>query len=102
MEVGVAVPERLIGFDPAVLRDFAVHAEELGFSYLTATDYVLGATHDARNPPFPSGGDGLGGKAGGGGSSPLRLPAPAWRWVGLELRRIRKPGSGLCGERAAP
>ena len=38
MEVGVAVPERLIGFDPAVLRDFAVHAEELGFSYLTATD----------------------------------------------------------------
>jgi probable F420-dependent oxidoreductase len=56
MEVGLAIPEQLIGFDPFVLRDYAVRAEELGFFYLTVTDHVLGATHELRNPPFPSGG----------------------------------------------
>ena len=56
MEVGLAIPEQLIGFDPAVLRDYAVLAEEMGFSYLTVTDHVLGATHAGRHPPFPTGG----------------------------------------------
>lgn len=56
MEVGLAIPEQLIGFDPVVLRDYAVLAEELGFSYLTITDHVLGAPHVGREPPFPPAG----------------------------------------------
>jgi probable F420-dependent oxidoreductase len=54
MEVGLAIPEQLISFDPAVLRDYAVKAEELGFSYLTITDHVLGASREGRSPPLPS------------------------------------------------
>lgn len=56
MKVGVGIPEQLIGFDPLVLRDFAVTAEELGFSYLTLVDHVLGTPHEDRDPPFPPGG----------------------------------------------
>lgn len=56
MKIGIGIPEQFIGFDPAVLRDYAVLAEELGFDYLTCVDHVLGATHDRRDPPFPPGG----------------------------------------------
>lgn len=56
MKVGIAIPDQDIGFDPAVVRDFVVLAEELGFDYVTCADHVLGATHDDRDPPFPPGG----------------------------------------------
>jgi probable F420-dependent oxidoreductase len=50
------MPEQLIGFDPGVVRDFAVVAEELGFDYVTCVDHVGGTPHDDRDPPFPPGG----------------------------------------------
>jgi len=56
MKIGIGIPEQSIGFDPAVLRDYAVLAEELGFDYLTCIDHVLGAAHDRRQPPFDPGG----------------------------------------------
>ena len=56
MKIGIGIPEQFIGFDPGVLRDYAVTAEELGFDYLTCVDHVLGTTHDRRDPPFPPGG----------------------------------------------
>jgi probable F420-dependent oxidoreductase len=56
LKIGLAIPEQLIGFDPAVLRDYAQTAEGLGFEYVTCVDHVLGATHDRREPPFPPGG----------------------------------------------
>jgi probable F420-dependent oxidoreductase len=56
MKIGVGIPEQSIGFDPAVLRDYAVTAEELGFDYLTCIDHVLGTPHEDRDPPFPEGG----------------------------------------------
>ena len=54
VKVGVGIPEQTIGFDPAVVADFAVTAEELGFDYLTCVDHVLGTEHADRNPPFPA------------------------------------------------
>jgi probable F420-dependent oxidoreductase len=56
MKIGLAIPEQLIGFDPAVVRDYAALAEELGFAYLTIVDHVLGTPHDRRDPPFHPGG----------------------------------------------
>jgi probable F420-dependent oxidoreductase len=56
MKIGLAIPEQLIGFDPAVIRDYVVLAEELGFSYVTIVDHVLGTPHDHRDPPFHPGG----------------------------------------------
>jgi len=52
MRVGVVFPHHTIGEDPAVMRDFAVLAEELGFAHLMAFDHVLGATHADRPRPF--------------------------------------------------
>jgi probable F420-dependent oxidoreductase len=56
MKVGLSIPDQLIGFDASVIRDYAVSAEELGFSYLTVVDHVLGAPHEGRDPPFHPGG----------------------------------------------
>ena len=56
MKIGVRIPEQTIGFDPAVLRDYAQTAEELGFDYVTSVDHVLGTVHEDRDPPFPPGG----------------------------------------------
>lgn len=56
MKIGVAMPEQIIGFDPGVLRDYAVTAEELGFDHITCVDHVLGVEHAGRNPPFPAAG----------------------------------------------
>jgi probable F420-dependent oxidoreductase len=56
MRVGLAIPEQVLGFDPAVVRDYALTAEELGFDYLTSVDHVLGTPHEDRDPPFPPGG----------------------------------------------
>jgi probable F420-dependent oxidoreductase len=54
MKIGLHIPEQLIGFEPAVLRDYAQEAEDLGFDYLTCVDHVLGTPHEDRTPPFPA------------------------------------------------
>jgi probable F420-dependent oxidoreductase len=53
VKVGLSIPEQTLGFDPIVVRDFAVSAEELGFDFLTCVDHVLGAQHARRDPAFP-------------------------------------------------
>jgi len=52
MKIGVVLPQQHIGDDPAVLREFALTAESLGFSHIIAYDHVLGAQHAGRNPPL--------------------------------------------------
>lgn len=54
VKIGLHLSEQLIGFDPGVVRDYAVLAEELGFDHITCVDHVLGAEHSNRTPPFPS------------------------------------------------
>ena len=49
MRIGVVFPQTEIGADPAVVRDYAQAAEELGYSHLLAYDHVLGA--DTTNRP---------------------------------------------------
>lgn len=56
MKIGVKLPEQQIGFDPGIVREFAVTAEHLGFDFITCIDHVLGTPHDRRDPPFPEGG----------------------------------------------
>jgi probable F420-dependent oxidoreductase len=43
MRIGVSFPTTEIGTDPAVIRDFAQAAEDLGFDHITAIDHVLQA-----------------------------------------------------------
>ena len=50
MKIGVVFPHQEIGDDPAVIRDWAQTAEELGYSHILAYDHVLGAVHDGREP----------------------------------------------------
>ena len=47
MLLGCSLPVGDIGTGPAVIRDYAQAAEELGFGYLLAPDHVLGANPDA-------------------------------------------------------
>ena len=56
MKVGLHFCEQLIGFDPGVIRDYVVLAEELGFDHITCVDHVLGTEHADRNPPFQADG----------------------------------------------
>ncbi len=56
MKVGIRMPEQQIGFDPGVIKEFAVRSEELGFDFITCVDHVLGTPHDRRDPPFHEGG----------------------------------------------
>jgi len=56
MRIGVSLPEQQIGFDPGVVREFVVRAEELGFDFVSSVDHVLGSPHDRRDPPFPEAG----------------------------------------------
>ena len=51
MQLGVVFPQLEIGADPAVLRDYAQAAEELGYAHLIAYDHVLGA-HPERPGGF--------------------------------------------------
>ena len=50
MKIGVVFPHQEIGDDPAVIREWAQTAEELGYSHILAYDHVLGAVHDGRDP----------------------------------------------------
>jgi probable F420-dependent oxidoreductase len=43
MRIGVVVPQREIGNDPIVIRDYAQAAEGLGYSHLLVFEHVLGA-----------------------------------------------------------
>jgi probable F420-dependent oxidoreductase len=52
MKFGVVFPTTEIGNDPAVIRDFAQAAEDLGYESLLAYDHVLGAVHANRKPPL--------------------------------------------------
>jgi probable F420-dependent oxidoreductase len=46
LKVGVVFPQLEIGNDPSVIREFAVLAEDLGYTHITAYDHVLGADPD--------------------------------------------------------
>jgi len=48
VEIGVTFPQTEIGSDPAVLRDYAQAAEELGFNHILAYDHVIGADASVR------------------------------------------------------
>ena len=48
MELGVALPLTDIGGEPAVVRDFAQAAEDLGYDFLAGTDHVLGVNAASR------------------------------------------------------
>jgi probable F420-dependent oxidoreductase len=55
MRIGVVFPQTEIGSDPAVLKDYAQTAEELGYSHLLAYDHVIGANPASRpgwRPPY--------------------------------------------------
>ena len=51
MQLGASIPVADIGTGPAVLRDYAQAAEELGYAHLVAPDHVLGV-----NPAADHGG----------------------------------------------
>ncbi len=50
MKIGAVFPTTEIGSDPAVIRDWAQAAEQLGYSHVIAYDHVLGAVHEGREP----------------------------------------------------
>jgi probable F420-dependent oxidoreductase len=55
MRVGVVFPQTEIGSDPAVIRDFARTAEDLGYHHILAYDHVVGADPAQRpgwRPPY--------------------------------------------------
>jgi probable F420-dependent oxidoreductase len=55
MKLGVNVPSDHSMDDPAAVRDYAQAVEQLGFSYMTIVDHVLGADISARpdwNAPY--------------------------------------------------
>jgi probable F420-dependent oxidoreductase len=43
MRLGVTFPQLEIGTDPAIIREYAQTAQEVGYDYLLAYDHVLGA-----------------------------------------------------------
>jgi probable F420-dependent oxidoreductase len=55
MRIGVVFPQTEIGSDPAVVRDYAQLAEELGFAHILVYDHVVGANLASRpgwKPPY--------------------------------------------------
>lgn len=55
MRIGVVFPQTEIGSDPAVVKDYAQLAEELGFTHILAYDHVMGANLASRpgwKPPY--------------------------------------------------
>ena len=55
MRVGVVFPQTEIGSDPAVIKDYAQTAEELGYHHILAYDHVIGANPASRpgwQPPY--------------------------------------------------
>ena len=55
MRVGVVFPQTEIGSDPAMIRNYAQTAENLGFHHVLAYDHVIGADPASRpgwRPPY--------------------------------------------------
>jgi probable F420-dependent oxidoreductase len=55
MQFGVVFPQTEIGAEPAVIRDFAQTAEDLGYHHILAYDHVIGANLASRpgwRPPY--------------------------------------------------
>jgi probable F420-dependent oxidoreductase len=48
IKLGTHLPKHLVGHDHGPLRDFVAGLEDIGYSYLTVGDHVLGADLDAR------------------------------------------------------
>ncbi len=48
MKLGFALPLTDVGGDPAVVRDLAQTAEDLGYDFIVATDHVLGVNAASR------------------------------------------------------
>lgn len=48
MRIGVVFPQTEIGSDPAVIKDYAQAAEELGYRHILAYDHVVGANPASR------------------------------------------------------
>ncbi|MBM4299447.1 MAG: LLM class F420-dependent oxidoreductase, partial [Deltaproteobacteria bacterium] len=48
MRVGVVFPQTEIGSDPAVIKDYAQAAEELGYLHILVYDHVVGANSASR------------------------------------------------------
>src|SRR5260370_8879411 len=55
MQLGASIPVSDIGTGPAVLRDYAQAAEELGYAHLVAPAHVLGVNPDADHDLRPVG-----------------------------------------------
>lgn len=49
VEIGATFPQTRFGADPAAVREFALTAEQLGYTHLLAYDHVLGASHEGRD-----------------------------------------------------
>jgi len=49
VQIGVVFPQTEIGADPAVVRAYAIAAEELGYQHILAYDHVLGADPAAHH-----------------------------------------------------
>ena len=57
MKIGVVFPQTEIGEDPAVIRDFAQAAEDLGYDHMLIYDHILGVDaplHPGWRGPFTS------------------------------------------------
>jgi probable F420-dependent oxidoreductase len=53
MKIGCNFPTSEIGDDPAVIKDFAQTAEDLGYDHIVFYDHILGAVHaEDRDPPL--------------------------------------------------
>lgn len=50
MDLDIVLPQNEIGPDPSGLKDYAVAAQELGFTRLLVFDHVLGVEHGGREP----------------------------------------------------
>jgi hypothetical protein len=51
MQLGASLPVSDIGTGPAVLRDYAQAAEELGYAHLVPPDHLLGVNPAATTAP---------------------------------------------------
>src|ERR1700760_297517 len=56
MELGTLLPLGDIGGDPAVVREYAQNAEEIGYDFVEAPDHVLGASEASGSEAGRTGG----------------------------------------------
>jgi probable F420-dependent oxidoreductase len=80
MEFGLIFPTAEIGTDPAVIRDYAQAAEDLGYAHIMAYDHVVGAPHEGRDPPL----DGPYTE-----NDPFHEPVTLLAWLAAITKRVR-------------